>query len=79
MHPARTAGMAQPPHQEHRRPARAHDVPLVRLRRALWRVRRGAELQYPDPDPAAVFLRPVSGELGAVFEIWTVSGHFHVF
>ena len=68
--------MAQPPNQKHRRPSGAHDVPLVTERRSLRRLRDRAEFQHPDPGPATVFLLFVPGQLGAVYEIWTVAFSF---
>ena len=65
--------MAQSPHQKHRRPACAHDVPVGAMRRSLWRICDSSEVQYPNPDPATVFLRPVFDYLGSVFEVWAVS------
>lgn len=76
VHPTRSSSMAQPPNEKHRRSSGAHDVSMVTERRPLRRVRDRTEFQYPDPDPATMFLLFVPGQLGTVFEIWTVAVSF---
>ena len=43
------------------------------VRGSFWGLCDRAGIQYPDSDTAAVLLFAVFDELGAVFEVWTVS------
>lgn len=72
--PADPASRAQLPHQIDRRPPGDHDVLVGAVRGSLRGVRDRAGVQYPDSGATAVFWGVVSDELGAVFEIWEVSG-----
>ena len=71
--PTCPASRAQLPHQIDRGFASGHDVPVVNVWSALWRVCDCPGLQHPDSGAAAVFLPAVFDVLGAVFEIWAVS------
>lgn len=73
MRSAGPAGLPQLSHQIDRGAASDHDVPVGAVWGALWSVCDCAEFQYPDSDPAAVFLCAVFVELGAVFAVWAVS------
>ena len=64
--PTDPANHPQPPNEIDGRSPSRDDVPLVPLGGPVWRLRHRAALQRPHPSAAAVFLRAVFGELGAV-------------
>ena len=72
MRPTRATNPTQLPHQKHGRASRINDAALVHQRRAIRRLRNRAAVQRPAHGAAAVLLRPVWCELGAVPSVWKV-------
>lgn len=73
VHTADTTGDPKLSDQIDRRAASNDDVPMGSMRGAFRGICHCAEFQHSNSDPAAVFLRALFGELGAVFEISAVS------